>query len=163
MRKGKNQTWWMPTFPRQPAPSRWTQQESLASQEQREMRDLDLQRAWVSQMNISGHFARMKQNETEIIRWKNAPYSRGTDRCFLCMRFQGSIRSVSGHMFSLVSSSRSEGQNKGKNNTEYENASAELQLKCFVLGSSPRSGIEKQQQAEHLKNHPNAKLHAGRE
>lgn len=104
----------MPTFPRQPALSRWTQQESLASQERQEMRDLDLQRAWVSQMTFSGHFARMKQNETERIRWKNAPYSRGTDRCFLCMRFQGSTRFISGHRFSLVSSSRSEAKNKGK-------------------------------------------------
>lgn len=47
----------------------------------------------------------MKQNKTELILWKNAPYSRGTARCFLCMIFQGSIRYRSGQRFSKVISS----------------------------------------------------------
>lgn len=58
----------MPTSPGQSAQIRWMQQESLGSQEQREMGDLDLQGAWVSQMTFSGLCARTKQNETEIIR-----------------------------------------------------------------------------------------------
>lgn len=73
-------------------------------------------------------------------------YCRGIARCFLCMIFQGSIRYRSGQRFSKVSSSRSEGENL-KKKLEYNKAKAELQGKCFVLGScdSLRPGTEKGQ------------------
>lgn len=100
----------MPSPPGQPAPSRGdTTGIAGVSGAERD--------GWsgsAESLGLSNDFcrlcARTKQNETEIIRWKNAPYSRGTARCFLCMIFQGSTRYRSGQRFSKVISSRSEGE-----------------------------------------------------